>query len=89
MKKFTFPTFPVVCSNSIDIEINDDYCISFVRFNGGCPGSLTAVAALTKNKTPQEAIKILDGISCGGKRTSCPDQLAQALKKVCKQLNLK
>ena len=83
MKKFNFTTAPEVCSQSIDIEIGDDGKISSVRFNGGCPGSLTAVAALTGDKTPQEAIKILDGIRCGGKKTSCPDQLAQALKKLC------
>ena len=80
MKKINFITSEQICSQSIDIELNDNGKISFVRFNGGCPGSLTAVAALVKNKTPQEAISILDGITCGGKSTSCPDQLAQALK---------
>ena len=82
MKKFNFITAPEVCSNSIDIEINDDGKISFVRFNGGCPGSLSAVAALVRNKTPQEAIRIISGITCGNKNTSCPDQLAKALKKI-------
>ena len=82
MKKFNYITDGTVCSESIDIEINDDGKISFVRFNGGCPGSLTAVAALVFNKTPQEAADILNGIKCGEKNTSCPDQLARALKKI-------
>ena len=81
MKKFNYITAPEVCSESIDIEMDDNGKISFVRFNGGCPGSLTAVAALVRNKTPQEAIRIIEGITCGYKTTSCPDQLAKALKK--------
>ena len=82
MKKLNYITDAAVCSESIDIEINDDGKISFVRFNGGCPGALTAVAALVINKTPGEAADIISGIKCGSKNTSCPDQLAQALIKI-------
>ena len=83
MKKFNFITDDSVCSQSIDIVIDDNGKIQSVKFNGGCPGSLTAVAALVKNQTPEEAAKKLSGITCGCKSTSCPDQLSQALKKLC------
>ena len=82
MKKFNVPASPEVCSQSIDIEIGDDGKISSVRFNGGCPGSLTAVAVLVKGKTPAQAAELLSGIPCGSKKTSCPDQLARALKHI-------
>ena len=80
MKKFHFNTSPEVCSQSIDIETDDKNRIISVQFNGGCPGSLSAVAALVKNQTVEQAAKILSGIKCGSKNTSCPDQLARALK---------
>ena len=79
MKKINFTTAPAVCSTSIDIEIDDNGKISFVRFNGGCHGSLQAVSALVRGKTPAEAAGIIRGIKCGSKNTSCPDQLAEAL----------
>ena len=82
MKNFRFPTLPEVCSQSIDVEIGDDGKIASVRFNGGCPGSLTAVSILVKGKTPAQAAELLSGIPCGGKKTSCPDQLARALKQI-------
>lgn len=82
MKKFNFLTSTAVCSQSIDIEIDAENRITSVHFNGGCPGSLTAVAALVKGKSSEEAVKILSGIKCGNKETSCPDQLAQALKRL-------
>jgi len=78
--KFTYQTSPEVCSSSIDVEIDDNNKITKVHFNGGCPGSLTAVSLLVTGKTPEEAVKLLSGIRCGGKMTSCPDQLARALK---------
>ncbi|MBE6355932.1 MAG: TIGR03905 family TSCPD domain-containing protein [Lentisphaerae bacterium] len=80
MKKFNFTTSPEVCSTSIDVEIGDSGKITFVRFNGGCHGSLQAVSALVKGKTPEEAAGIIRGILCGNKNTSCPDQLAIALE---------
>ncbi len=82
MKKFNFITDDCVCSQSIDIAVDDAGKIQSVKFNGGCPGSLAAVAALVKGKTPPEASGILSGITCGCKNTSCPDQLAKALKKL-------
>jgi len=80
-KKFHYQNSPEVCSESIDLTLRDGR-ISAVRFNGGCPGSLTAVSALVVGKSPAEAAAILSGIRCGSKSTSCPDQLAKMLKKI-------
>jgi len=67
------------CSSSIDIEIKDGV-IDSVVFTGGCNGNLQGISALVKGMSPEEAISRLKGIRCGFKSTSCPDQLAQALK---------
>ena len=52
----------------------------FVRFTGGCAGNTQGVAALIEGMDIDEAIRRMDGIKCGYKDTSCPDQLAKALK---------
>ena len=67
------------CSSSIDIEVNNGV-IESVAFTGGCNGNLKGISALVKGMTVEEAISRLEGIRCGFKSTSCPDQLAQALK---------
>ena len=69
-----------VCSRAIEIELGDDNVISEVRFAGGCSGNTQGVAALVRGMTAEEAISRLEGIRCGFRPTSCPDQLAQALK---------
>lgn len=78
--KFTYRTSGT-CSQAIDIEITDGV-IDDVTFYGGCNGNLKGIAALTKGMSVDEAIRRLEGITCGGKSTSCPDQLAQALKSI-------
>lgn len=67
------------CSSAIDVELKDGV-IESVVFTGGCNGNLKGISALVKGMTPEEAISRLSGIRCGFKSTSCPDQLAQALK---------
>ena len=67
------------CSTAIDIELDGDV-IKEVRFHGGCNGNTTGVATLVKGMKAQDAIDKLSGIRCGFKPTSCPDQLARALK---------
>jgi len=67
------------CSSSIDIEVNNGI-IESVAFIGGCNGNLKGIAALVKGMKVEDAISRLEGIRCGFKNTSCPDQLAQALK---------
>ena len=68
------------CSRSIIIIIDDNDVIESVKFIGGCSGNTQGVAALVAGMTVTEAIGRLDGIKCGPRPTSCPDQLAQALK---------
>ncbi len=69
-----------VCSRQITVEINDDGIIESVRFLGGCNGNTQGISALVKGMEVEEAIERLEGIDCGGRGTSCPDQLANALK---------
>ena len=69
-----------VCARKIDIEIENDIIVS-VKFSGGCAGNTQGVAALVRGMSIDEAISRLGGIRCGFKSTSCPDQLAKALKK--------
>lgn len=69
-----------VCSRSITFDLEDDV-VRNVRFEGGCSGNTQGIAALVEGLHAEEAIRRLEGIRCGIKSTSCPDQLAQALKK--------
>ena len=78
MERITYSTRGV-CSRQIDIEIENGVVRS-VRFHGGCAGNTQGVAALVAGMTVEEAVKRLGGIRCGFKPTSCPDQLACALK---------
>lgn len=68
-----------VCSQEIQFEIDGD-TIKSVKFIGGCAGNTQGVASLIAGMKVDEAIRRLDGIKCGLRPTSCPDQLAQALK---------
>lgn len=80
MDHFNFQTSPMVCSSDIDIEV-DNGIIRKIEFTGGCHGNLQGVAKLAENRPVEEVISLLKGIRCNGKPTSCPDQLATALKK--------
>ena len=73
-----------VCSRAIDIEIEGDV-IRSVQFHGGCAGNTQGVAALVRDMPVREAIARLSGIRCGFKPTSCPDQLATALKQALEE----
>jgi len=68
-----------VCSNKFDIDVKDGV-INNIEIIGGCPGNLFGLSQLVKGKQVTEVIEQLEGITCGHKNTSCPDQLAQALK---------
>ena len=70
-----------VCSTGIDIE-TDGNIIKSVKFTGGCSGNNQGVSRLVEGMSIDEAIAKLEGIRCGMKMTSCPDQLAKALKTV-------
>lgn len=72
------------CSKQIDIEINGDI-IEAVKFTGGCSGNTQGVSALVVGMNVDEAIRRLEGIKCGPRPTSCPDQLSCALKQYKEQ----
>lgn len=72
-----------VCSQAIRFDIIEDK-VRNVQFTGGCSGNTQGVARLIEGMDVQEAISRLDGIRCGFRPTSCPDQLANALKQAIK-----
>lgn len=67
------------CSQRIFFEIEDGK-VKNVQFLGGCNGNLKGIGSLVEGMDAQEVISRIEGIRCGMKSTSCPDQLAQALK---------
>ena len=69
-----------VCSRRMVVELSDSGVIENVRIDGGCNGNLQGISRLVQGMKAEEAIERMEGISCGGKGTSCPDQLAQALR---------
>lgn len=70
-----------VCSRTIRIETEGDI-VKSVRFEGGCHGNTQGITSLVKGMKIDEVIERLEGIKCGFKATSCPDQLAEALKQM-------
>ena len=66
------------CSTMIDLEV-DGHIIKSVAFTGGCNGNLKGICSLVRGMKVDDAIEKLQGIKCGFKNTSCPDQLAKAL----------
>lgn len=68
-----------VCSKKITFDIKDD-TVHAVKFTGGCDGNLKGVAKLVEGMKVDDVISRMEGIRCGMKSTSCPDQLAKALK---------
>lgn len=67
-----------VCSSGIDFEVVDNK-VTNVKFIGGCSGNTQGVAALIEGMDIDEAIRRIEGIKCGFRPTSCPDQLSKAL----------
>ena len=66
-----------VCSSAIDFDVVDNK-VTNVKFIGGCSGNTQGVAALIEGMDIDEAIKRIEGIRCGFRPTSCPDQLSKA-----------
>jgi len=67
------------CSRAVSFDIIDGK-VRNVKFESGCNGNTQGVAALIEGMDAQEAVRRLDGIRCGYRGTSCPDQLAQGIK---------
>ena len=78
MKHLTYKT-QGVCSRQIDIDYEDGI-VCEVKFTGGCSGNTQGVCALIKGMKIEEAISRIEGIHCGPRPTSCPDQLSKALR---------
>ena len=76
--EFTYKT-KGVCSQMINFEVEDNK-VKNVQFFGGCNGNLKGIAALVEGMDIDDVIARVEGVCCGMKKTSCPDQLAQALK---------
>lgn len=68
-----------VCSRNMTFDIEDGI-VKNLKVNGGCNGNLQGIAKLVEGMKAEEVISRLEGINCNGKGTSCPDQLAQAVK---------
>lgn len=73
-----------VCSREIHFEIKDNK-VTQLQYLGGCNGNTQGIARLVEGMDMDEAIRRLEGIHCGPRPTSCPDQLAQALKRYKKE----
>lgn len=68
------------CSVMTHVELNEDHTIQSVSVMGGCNGNLKGIASLLAGMKAEDAIARMEGTTCGSKPTSCPDQIAQALK---------
>jgi uncharacterized protein (TIGR03905 family) len=69
------------CSKCIQFKVENGI-LSSVRFIGGCDGNLKGIGKLVEGLSIDDVVDRLEGITCGRKTTSCPDQLAQALKSI-------
>ena len=69
------------CARSIEVEVEDGV-VKTVNFVGGCDGNAQGISVLVEGMGVDDVINRLEGIKCGRKDTSCPDQLAKALKKL-------
>lgn len=81
--KYTYRTSGT-CSQAIEIDIENGV-IESVQFYGGCDGNLKGIGQLVRGMRPADVINRLEGVRCGMKATSCPDQLAKALRAIVEQ----
>lgn len=75
-----------VCSQMMTVEVEDGVVLR-MEVMGGCDGNLQGISQLVKGRPAEEVVRLLKGIRCGYKDTSCPDQLAQGLEKILAQGN--
>lgn len=75
------------CSQAIELEVNDlDHTVQSVNFVGGCSGNTQGISMLVRGQKAEDVINRLQGIRCGMKNTSCPDQLAIALAEAVRRI---
>ena len=76
------------CSKAIVLDVDDATgIINSVQFIGGCAGNTTGIAQLVRGQKAEDIINKLEGVTCGMKPTSCPDQLARALRQALSKQN--
>ena len=75
-----------VCAQAMAVEVEDGVIREF-QVLGGCSGNLQGISALIKGQKAEDVIDRLEGIKCGRKPTSCPDQLARGLRSILSQEN--
>ena len=69
-----------VCSRMVSFDLDENNIVTNVEFWGGCNGNLQGIGRLSEGRTAEEIIDLIEGIHCGFKPTSCPDQFANALR---------
>lgn len=84
MKNFSYVP-QRVCSKQILFDLDEDNKLHNVKFMGGCPGNLLAIGKLVEGQDAQKIVDILKGNDCGGRGTSCGDQLAIAIESALKK----
>ena len=87
MTTYTYMT-KGVCSRRMTVELEDGI-IRDVRIEGGCNGNLAGISSIVEGMDAEEIIDRFDGIRCGFKQTSCPDQFAEALREALEKKNSK
>ncbi len=75
-----------ICARRIDFDIEEGV-VKNLCYTGGCDGNHKGLSAIVDGMTPDEVIKRLSGITCGPRDTSCPDQLAEAMKEMLDSLS--
>ena len=78
--QYQYKTSGKVCSSRIDLEIDDTGTVRNVHFLGGCAGNTQGVALLVEGMPAQEVMRRLGGVRCGSRGSSCPAELAEAVK---------
>ena len=84
-KEFSFAN-KGTCSKQTNFVLNDDHTIASIEVIGGCNGNLKGICQLVTGMKAEDVIARLDGTLCGFRNTSCPDQIAQNLKKALEEL---
>lgn len=87
MKNYSFQP-QGVCTRQITFGIDDEGKLRNVRFVGGCPGNVLAIGKLVEGADPKNVASILKGNDCGGRGTSCADQLSIALTLAIEKANV-
>ena len=85
-KSFSYPN-KGTCSKETHIVLNDDHTIESIEVIGGCNGNLKGISRLLKGMKAEDAIARMEGTTCGPRPTSCPDQIAQNLKRALAELS--